>query len=283
MEGRVPIELDVAELTDLMDEEVPDVYSLPVLGAEFGNLVCDWIDEVSGRVQRRLPTSASLGSRSETISPEPSIVTTIPPGDDEYFVSLSRRPFDLSDVGLDWLVNLLFHVVVRPISVHLFRDDESSEAAAASSSSTLPVVPLSSLDWVQGFVAAYAPDPTPSQPRQHLVAHTDDSEVTLNVCLGRVGFGGGLLSFSGLRGTPRATGAAAQVVTDEYEPQPGRAVLHAGRHFHSVSPVTSGSRYALVLWARSWKGCRSTTCPCCWLNRRLGDQGQPCICGRRWN
>jgi hypothetical protein len=276
MEGRAPIALDVSQLTDVMDEELPDVYSLPVLHHEFGELLCDWIEEVSSRAQQKLSTQTT---------PLQSATVRASFGDyDNYLISMSYRPFDLSDIGLDWLVKLLFYLVVRPVSAHLFRDDndELTKEHGLSSTSDCASPVLSSLDWVHGFVAGYAPDPTPSRPRQHLVMHTDDSEVTLNVCIGRKGFTGGVLSFGGMRGRAWKRGGASS--SGEYEPEPGRAVLHAGRHLHSVSPVTCGSRFALVLWARSWKGTRATTCPCCWLNnRRSKDQHQTCICGPRWN
>ena len=107
--------------------------------------------------------------------------------------------------------------------------------------------------------------------------HTDDSEVTLNVCIGDV-FEGGGLTFRGLRGTIQAG-----EVGGEYTPERGRALLHAGRQFHEVTDVTSGDRYALIMWTRSWGGIRSNTCPCCWLNRRQDTGPSSCICGERWN
>jgi 2OG-Fe(II) oxygenase superfamily len=268
--GSVPggVELDVTRLAEIMDEEVPDVFALPVLTPEFGGHVCDWIEAVASRVQHRLASTASQRD------PPVSTATSNDP-DLDVWIAQSRRPLDLSDVGLDWLVNLLFNLVVQPISRHLFAKELGSGTGR-------------SLDWKQAFVAGYSPKPSSSPssaaaPRQHLVPHTDDSEVTLNVCLGR-DFEGGVLEFGELRGqSSRHEPANSDRV---YEPQSGRGVIHAGRHFHAVSPVTSGSRYSLILWARSWSGIRATTCPCCWLNRRTNaDQGaaQPCICGPRWN
>jgi hypothetical protein len=270
--GSVPggVELDVSRLAEIMDEEVPDVFALPVLTPEFGGHVCDWIEAVASRVQHRLASIALTASQHD-----PTSTATSKEPDLDAWMAQSRRPLDLSDVGLDWLVNLLFSLVVQPISRHLFAEEMGGGTGR-------------SLDWKQAFVAGYSPKPSSSMnaaaaPRQHLVPHTDDSEVTLNVCLGR-DFEGGVLEFGELRGqSSRHEPANSDRV---YEPQPGRGVIHAGRHFHAVSPVTSGSRYALILWARSWSGIRATTCPCCWLNRRTNaDQGaaQPCICGPRWN
>ena len=66
------------------------------------------------------------------------------------------------------------------------------------------------------------------------------------------------------------------------EVQPGwaPALLHAGRHLHEVTEVSGGDRYAYIVWARSWKSLRASTCPCCWINRR---QDSKCVCDSRWN
>jgi len=116
------------------------------------------------------------------------------------------------------------------------------------------------------------------------VPHTDDSEVTLNVCLGK-DFTGGEIIFGTVRGDGgSASGGHGETMT--VPPSAGRGVLHLGRHLHGVSPVTGGQRFALVLWARSLEGTRSEICPCCWINRRdrsEGSKGTSCICGPDWN
>lgn len=177
---------------------------------------------------------------------------------------------DLDALGLGWLNDLLFHFIVRPVAAQLYRD---SELAGGD------------LDWRQGYIAAYSASPTEIKPRQRLVPHTDDSEITLNICLGDE-FDGGLLNFWGIRGST----TAGQFV-GEYTPQVGRGIFHVGRHLHEVTEVTSGNRFAYIQWARSWSGARSVECPCCWLNRRGrqpvqnrgGATGDSCICGGKWN
>jgi hypothetical protein len=115
------------------------------------------------------------------------------------------------------------------------------------------------------FVVGYAPTPTgPLLDRTALVPHTDDAEVTLNVCLGR-DFAGGDLILRGLRGTEEG-----EVIVPA---RPGRAILHRGQHLHEVSPITGGTRFALVLWARD-PAYRARTCPCCLIHRRSGA----CVC-----
>ena len=175
--------------------------------------------------------------------------------------ALGRRPIDLDQIGLKWLNNLLFNIIMKPLAHFLFNETECN----------------GNLDWRQGYVAGYSNTPSEKAgvTRDHLVAHTDDSEVTLNICLGEY-FEGGELIFHGLRGD---TNNKKTVGT--YNPTSGRAVMHAGRHLHSVRNVDLGNRYVLIIWGRSWNGVRKTTCPCCWLNRRKNNVS--CICGSMWN
>lgn len=160
---------------------------------------------------------------------------------------------------------------LQPISRHLFVNTEKLSNSEDESG------PL--LDWRQGFVAGYSVNPTSTKgvTRHRLVPHTDDSEITVNCCIGEENFQGGNVEFYGLRGTPEE-GQLNGVVT---RPDVGKALIHSGRHLHAVSDVTSGDRYALVVWSRSWGRFRAETCPCCFLNRRLDTS--TCICGKRWN
>ena len=102
-------------------------------------------------------------------------------------------------------------------------------------------------------------------------------KVTLNLCFGDQ-FDGGDLRLWGVRGDQ-----TAGKFVGEYQPEIGRAVIHCGRHLHEVTEVTSGDRFALIQWARSWGGCRKEICPCCWLNRRTLNGQDSCVCGNRWN
>lgn len=174
-------------------------------------------------------------------------------------LQIGRRPIDLDTIGLGWLADLLFHLIAKPLSRQLFLNTECGGE---------------DLDWRQMYVAAYSAVPSETRPRNHLVTHTDDSEVTLNICLCG-DFDGGELEFHGLRGS-----SDQGTLNDSYSPQIGKALIHAGRHFHHVTDVTRGNRYALIMWTRSWKGIRSQQCSCCWLNRR---DGKTCTCGKSWN
>lgn len=245
--GKVDIQLDDFLLGSWMDQEMFDVYSFPLFSKEF----CKRIQSFVQKVQHQIKTNPKW-KNNDFLSPG----------------GKRQRPIDLDTVGLGWINSLLFQLIIRPISRHLFTETEIQ----------------GELDWRQGYVASYAPKSnkkkTPANSR--LVPHTDDSEVTLNLCLGDF-FTGGNVKFSGLRGT-RDEG----IVLGEFEPVVGTALLHAGRHLHEVTEVMSGNRFVLIVWARSWGGIRASTCPCCWLNRRTfddnGDEGRRgCICRQKWN
>jgi hypothetical protein len=236
LSGKVQVELDAGYLEQLMDEVVYDVYSLPLIAPEFCKTLQRYLRAVNAQLE--------IKSRQNS---------------DDVSTTLGIR--DLDRIGLSWLNDLLFHLIIKPISRHLFKESETSGGE---------------LDWRQGYVAAYSASPSQTRPRQRLVPHTDDSEVTLNVCVGD-DFSGGNLRFRDLRG---ATPGAGRDLLGEYKPEIGRAIIHAGRHFHEVTEVTSGDRFAYIIWARSWSGVRAVTCPCCWLNRRTDSS---CICGPRWN
>lgn len=198
--------------------------------------------------------------------------------DDFSHLQLGRRNIDLDAVGLGWISDLIFHMFIKPISHHLFAETEQlvgkrGDGSGGNDSNKQPI-----LDWRQGYVAGYSAEPAGSKgaTRHRLVPHTDDSEVTLNCCMGEETFVGGDVEFFGLRGTPEE----GQLIGIADRPNIGTALLHSGRHLHAVSNVSSGDRYALIVWCRSWGQTRSNTCPCCWLNRR---KDSTCICSSRWN
>ncbi|KAK9115067.1 hypothetical protein Syun_021864 [Stephania yunnanensis] len=80
--------------------------------------------------------------------------------------------------------------------------------------------------------------------------HVDDSEVTLNVCLGKQ-FSGGQLFFRGIRCDKHVNTETQPEEFLEYSHVPGQAVLHRGRHRHGARATTSGHRINLLLWCRS--------------------------------
>lgn len=80
--------------------------------------------------------------------------------------------------------------------------------------------------------------------------HVDDSEVTLNLCLGET-FSGSELVMLGRRcdahrQTPVQAGETVEILHE-----PGSLVMHAGRHRHRVDPIRRGRRRNLIAWLRS--------------------------------
>eukprot|EP00992_Anisonema_acinus_P005536 TRINITY_DN18333_c0_g1_i1.p2 TRINITY_DN18333_c0_g1~~TRINITY_DN18333_c0_g1_i1.p2 ORF type:complete len:173 (-),score=32.19 TRINITY_DN18333_c0_g1_i1:9-497(-) len=162
-------------------------------------------------------------------------------------------------MGLERLTAALLKHLVRPLAQHLFPRDGGAR-----------------LDWAHGYVVGYAPERAPGVTRSALDPHTDDSEVTLSVNLGR-DFTGGVVEFGHRRGTPKEEQHMCKVPL-----APGKAILHPGRQLHTVHPVTGGQRFNLIVWTRCWNGVRDTTCPCCWFNDRPAVQSK-CVCGPVWN
>lgn len=75
--------------------------------------------------------------------------------------------------------------------------------------------------------------------------HTDDSDVTFNVCLGEQ-FTGAKLQFCGDMGQPNH-----RQWTHEYQHQVGRAVLHLGSRRHGAEDIESGTRLNLIVWSHN--------------------------------
>jgi hypothetical protein len=111
-----------------------------------------------------------------------------------------------------------------------------------------------SLDDHHGFIVQYK-----ISEDTELGFHYDESEVTLNVCLGKT-FEGGSLYFAGLLEDPSTHGEHF-----EFQHTPGRGILHIGKHRHGANPIRSGERYNLILWCRSsaMRAQQSHACTCC--------------------
>ncbi|CAN8258923.1 unnamed protein product [Cochlearia groenlandica] len=134
----------------------------------------------------------------------------------------------LDDFGLDAMLDKIMENYIRPISKVFFND-----------------VGGASLDSHHGFVVEYGEDRDVD-----LGFHVDDSEVTLNVCLGNQ-FVGGELFFRGTRCEKHVNTATKPDEIFDYCHIPGQAVLHRGRHRHGARATTSGHRVNMLLWCRS--------------------------------
>ena len=133
--------------------------------------------------------------------------------------SMNKYGIELRQVGMGGLCKALLDDVVNPLTRRFYPS----------------IVRL--CDY-HGFVVAYAPD-----KQRKLMLHCDQSDVTLNICLGKKFTGGDLILADNVTG--RTSAALGQVV--------GRGVLHRGSQLHRTAPVTSGERMNLILWCRTVK------------------------------
>jgi hypothetical protein len=90
------------------------------------------------------------------------------------------------------------------------------------------------------FMVKYKPDED-----MGLDMHTDDSDVTFNVCLGKEFIASGL-TFCGRMHT-----AEHRQFTLQYRHVRGRAVIHLGKHRHGADDISSGERNNLIVWSRN--------------------------------
>lgn len=224
MSGKIEVHLDPALLEDWMSQECFDVYSFQLLRKDFCCLIRKTITDLS-----------KLGESDEFSS-----------------LLLGRRPIDFDTVGLGWISDMLLHLFIIPISKLLFANTEKLLSDEDASSNTSGKI----LNWRQGYVAGYSANPKGEKAatRHRLVPHSDDSEVTLNCCLGEDDFKGGAVQFYGLRGTPDEGELLGQVD----RPDIGKACIHAGRYL--VSYFSYCSKY---LAHRSNSNIHAIVLACC--------------------
>jgi hypothetical protein len=123
--------------------------------------------------------------------------------------------------------------------------DELRDRLAPRLGELYPGVGGASLDGHHSYLVEYGRDLD-----EDLGFHVDDSEVTLNLCLGD-DFSGAELVLLGRRCDAHRQTPVLPGETLEIEHEPGRAVLHAGRHRHRVDPIRRGVRRNLIAWLRS--------------------------------
>lgn len=107
------------------------------------------------------------------------------------------------------------------------------------------------LDSHKAFVVQYSVDKDVD-----LSCHYDNSEVTLNVSLGKE-FTDGNLYFSDMKEVPSNERRYTEV-----EHTVGHGILHRGQQVHGALPITSGERWNLIIWMRA-SSIRNKQCPMC--------------------
>jgi len=141
--------------------------------------------------------------------------------------SMHRHGALLADLGFTPLLDDLTTRWIRPVAAR-----------------ALPQFHGASIDSHHGYLVEYARDKD-----EDLAFHADDSEITLNLCLGET-FEGAELTMLGLRCDLHRQTDLLPGEDFEHRHEPGVAVLHAGRHRHRVEELRSGTRRNLIVWCR---------------------------------
>ncbi|XP_027364776.1 uncharacterized PKHD-type hydroxylase At1g22950-like [Abrus precatorius] len=129
----------------------------------------------------------------------------------------------LYDFGMETMLDRLMNGFISPISRVFFPEHGGS-----------------SLDSHHGFVVEYG-----INRDVDFCLHVDDSEVSLNICLGKQ-FSGGELLFRGVRCDEHINSETQPEEIFGYFHVPGRAILHSGCHRHGTNPATSRNRINLI-------------------------------------
>lgn len=136
--------------------------------------------------------------------------------------SMNRYGLVLNHIGLESLMTSLQQEYLLPISRKFF-PIEASEFTSHHS-----------------FIVSYEP-----QRDRALDLHTDDSDVTWNICLGKE-FSGSGLTFCG-----QIAKADHRQYQCSYQHRLGYAVIHLGQQRHGAENITSGERHNLIVWCRN--------------------------------
>lgn len=135
--------------------------------------------------------------------------------------SMNNYGVIINEIGLEHAIDTLQVLVMQPVAALLFPVEGGR------------------FDGHHSFLVQYEAAPDRDT---HLDMHTDDSDVTFNVCLGKV-FEGAGLTFCGIIGTPGHRLHAMQFMHEL-----GRCVVHLGNQRHGADVITEGERANLILW-----------------------------------
>ena len=145
-----------------------------------------------------------------------------------------RRPNSMNNYG----------VVVNELGMERAVDALQKNVLAAVAEALFPKQGGGALTSHHAFVVQYQ-----EGKDLGLDMHTDDSDVTFNVCLGKA-FDGAGLTFCGVLGAAE-TAAPHRRKTAVYGHVRGRCVVHLGAHRHGADDLRAGERLNLILWNHS--------------------------------
>lgn len=135
---------------------------------------------------------------------------------------MNRYGLVLNQLGLEPLITCLQQEYVLPLQAILYPEQGSGA------------------DDHHCFIVRYA-----AEEDVGLDMHEDDSDVTLNVCLGKT-FTAATLSFCGM-----AAEADHRKLRHTYAHSRGRGLVHLGHHRHGADNIESGERVNFILWSTS--------------------------------
>jgi len=138
--------------------------------------------------------------------------------------SMNNYGLIVNEIGLEPMIDRLQREVMGPVAEALF-----------------PAHGGGCLDGHHAFIVQYK-----LGEDLGLDMHTDDSDVTFNVCLGKPGFSGAGLTFCGVLGGP-----AHRKLSTVYKHVRGKCVVHLGSHRHGADDILSGERLNLIVWNHS--------------------------------
>ena len=144
--------------------------------------------------------------------------------------SMHDHGVELGAIGLDSVVTDWMEERLRDLLVEHF---EPFEAAT--------------LDHHHSYLVQYG-----RELDEDLGFHVDDSEVTLNLCLGE-DFSGAELVMLGARCDRHRQTPIEPAEALEIHHEPGSLVIHSGCHRHRVDPIRRGVRRNVIGWLRSSK------------------------------
>ena len=202
-------------LRGLLHEEVAGVYSFELLSDEFCEI---FLDELDGYYASGLPVT------------RPN--------------SMNNYGIIVNSIGMRGALTHLQRHVLHPIAEALY--PREAEGGFTSHHSFMvqyradEVTPPPPLQEQQR-----APPPRQQSPQQQdlgLDMHTDDSDVTFNVCLGR-NFSGAALAICGDSRTPHH-----RQFHHSYSHERGRALVHLGSRRHGADDIAEGERNNLIVW-----------------------------------
>jgi len=136
--------------------------------------------------------------------------------------SMNNYGIIVNEIGMEGMINSLQAKILQPIARMLFPQEGAQ------------------LDRHHAFMVQYKVGEDLG-----LDMHTDDSDVTFNVCLGK-DFAGAGLSFCGMMGHKDH-----RQLSHIYQHIKGTCVVHLGRKRHGADDITHGERFNLIIWNHS--------------------------------